>query len=738
MGNIKISVVIPIYNAEKTLRECLDSVLVAAEAVKNGQMHAEVEILCVNDGSTDCSLEMLRNYPVKILVEAHSNAGHARNLALENARGEYVAFVDADDAVAPDYLSKLVTVSDREKLDVCVCATEVIGGREEPLRIPKELETRAFQPAEIALGLFNYFGQFPGNKLFRRSFLLADGLRFPSLSRNEDLTFCFEALAMANRIGCVNEPLYRVRKWPKEIVYARNEQEPESYRAAYEILKSFLNSKGVFEKFSGSFHVAYAASERKARRFSPVSLKPLASTLSPMKRLRGVIKQFMPFGLMRRQVTRYGLDLQPRGANCLTRLLWDCVPYGLVPYNKPRRVAHVGIENFAPSWWVRRKFRRIERLRAETEQDLYVVTGQLNSRTNEAIDSLTFFEWLQSNGIPSRYIIWKKHPLYERLKREGRDKDVIALRGNGVDDMEILSYADLFVRARAFVQETAFLPHPIQTWLRELPGCRYVFLGHGPCGIATIARQFFSRFNDINATSVREKILVDDDLSRIVGQRLELCFVAGMARYDKLEDLSDRSSGEFVVFVMFTWRDYFRDDPNAMRRSQYWKGIETFLSKANRERLARRRIRLVVSLHHHLINQMGTIDLGEEVTFVNSTEISYWIRHAHACVTDFSSVSFDFLFLHKPTCYWIPDKNDPTLDDDDVNGGGKVKLALSLQKNFYNICESCEDVLSLLEKYADSGFALEPEKAAIADTYFTYRKDFCRHIYEEIEKRLKS
>ncbi len=94
MQNIKISVIIPVYNAEKYLRECLDSIV--------KQTLQEIEIICIDDGSTDNSLAVLREYErkderLKIIEQANSGAGVARNAGMKAARGEYLAFMDADD-----------------------------------------------------------------------------------------------------------------------------------------------------------------------------------------------------------------------------------------------------------------------------------------------------------------------------------------------------------------------------------------------------------------------------------------------------------------------------------------------------------------------------------------------------------------------------------------------------------------------------------------------------------------
>ena len=98
---IKISVIIPVYNAEKYMRECLDSVI--------GQALQDIEIICVDDGSTDSSLSVLQKYAakdtrLKIVAQANQGAAAARNVGMAVAQGEYLAFLDSDDLYCSEAL----------------------------------------------------------------------------------------------------------------------------------------------------------------------------------------------------------------------------------------------------------------------------------------------------------------------------------------------------------------------------------------------------------------------------------------------------------------------------------------------------------------------------------------------------------------------------------------------------------------------------------------------------------
>ena len=114
---MKISVVIPVYNIEDYLSECLDSIV--------NQSLEDIEIICVNDGSTDGSLDILKEYEskdsrVKIISQENKGIGNARNTALEYAKGEYVYFIDGDDTLELDALERLYDLNIEKNADFII------------------------------------------------------------------------------------------------------------------------------------------------------------------------------------------------------------------------------------------------------------------------------------------------------------------------------------------------------------------------------------------------------------------------------------------------------------------------------------------------------------------------------------------------------------------------------------------------------------------------------------------
>ena len=212
----KVSVIIPVYNAEKYLRQCLDSVV--------NQTLRDIEIICVDDGSTDGSIEILREYEqkdsrVKVLCQKNQYAGVTRNNGLSHASGEYVFFMDSDDYCNLELLAH--TVSKAQETDADIVVFNHKRCDEENGHIEEKQDINLNQLPDNC-NIFNYrtnprrimsvINPVPWNKLLRRDFLLKWDLTFEPLSSTNDITFSALCAACAERITYLNESLitYRV------------------------------------------------------------------------------------------------------------------------------------------------------------------------------------------------------------------------------------------------------------------------------------------------------------------------------------------------------------------------------------------------------------------------------------------------------------------------------------------------------------------------------------------------
>lgn len=218
MNTIKVSVIIPIYNTSKYLRQCLDSVI--AQTLK------EIEIICVDDGSTDECPEILKEYAakdsrIKLLRQENQFAGTARNYGMTIATGKYFAFWDSDDFFRPKALELMYNQCEKHNADVCICSashffddiqkTLPSTGYLNKKYMPKQLP---FSRKDIPDYILNFATAHPWNKLFRREFIEKMGLTFHGTPNGNDIFFVINSIARAERITIVNKPLicYRVNQ----------------------------------------------------------------------------------------------------------------------------------------------------------------------------------------------------------------------------------------------------------------------------------------------------------------------------------------------------------------------------------------------------------------------------------------------------------------------------------------------------------------------------------------------
>lgn len=203
---IKVSIIVPVYNAEAYLQEALDS------AIK--QTIEDIEILCVNDGSTDHSLDLLRDYASRdhriiVMSQANQGAASARNNALLKARGKYVAFLDPDDFYpAEDVLEKLYRGAEDHDCQVAGGSLLILQQDGTVTNSPECLfSTQGILQYRACQFDFNY-----QRFLFKRKMLLDNHIFFPNYRRYQDPPFFVKAMCVATQFYALPDPVYCYRQ----------------------------------------------------------------------------------------------------------------------------------------------------------------------------------------------------------------------------------------------------------------------------------------------------------------------------------------------------------------------------------------------------------------------------------------------------------------------------------------------------------------------------------------------
>ena len=209
----KVSVIIPVYNVEAYLRQCLDSVI--------KQTLEEIEIICVDDGSTDNSLEILKEYAAKdkritVLKQKNLHAGVARNAGLAVARGEYLSFLDSDDFFELNMLEETYKKITEDSSDIVIFGSFVYDQLQKAdvrktMYAEKFVQKSPFTPQEFAQDLFLISNPNAWTKLFKRETVRKNKVFFESLSSCNDITFVNTMLTLAHSISLMNTPYVHYR-----------------------------------------------------------------------------------------------------------------------------------------------------------------------------------------------------------------------------------------------------------------------------------------------------------------------------------------------------------------------------------------------------------------------------------------------------------------------------------------------------------------------------------------------
>ena len=239
----KISVIIPVYNVEKYLRECLDSLL--------NQAFKDIEIICVNDGSTDGSLNILNEYASKdsrfiIINQNNQGLSAARNNGLNVAKGDYVAFLDSDDYILnSDYFEKLYNACEKHNADIAVAS--IIRGNDKKSKYIFKVEKEEIGDSFIdKLKICDVpDSNYVWNKLYKRESLLATGITFPVGKLYEDLYYTHKVLYYVDKLVSVPNVSIFYRKRSDSIVKTKNIQANIDRQIGDREIHSFFEAHGI-------------------------------------------------------------------------------------------------------------------------------------------------------------------------------------------------------------------------------------------------------------------------------------------------------------------------------------------------------------------------------------------------------------------------------------------------------------------------------------------------------------
>ena len=252
---MKISVIIPAFNVAAWIEGTIDSVL--------RQDFKDWELIVVDDGSTDETPAIIdriasQDSRISVIRQANAGPGVARNVGIDRARGDYLAFLDADDELSsPTVLSALVKRAEDVGCDVLLARARAMGIHGESqgeiawcLRKCFLPARDVFSPRDVGASLFFASGPVPWGKLYRREFVNREKLRFPPLPRSEDFPFVQTAMACAGKIAVFDDVMVLHRAGRADSLENTKDSTPLIFAEAERVFFRMLEERGLWGRFS--------------------------------------------------------------------------------------------------------------------------------------------------------------------------------------------------------------------------------------------------------------------------------------------------------------------------------------------------------------------------------------------------------------------------------------------------------------------------------------------------------
>lgn len=259
LNRVDVSIIIPVYNVQEYLSECLDSVL--NQTIKN------TEIIVVNDGSTDNSPQILAEYKIKfpeliIINQENRGISETRNQGLNTATGEYIAFVDSDDFIEECMFERMYNAAKRENSDIVICNYILYNEKSQKQNSGKYIiegnsqEGYIERTKSLERFLTNDIKAYVWNKLVKRELFTDHKISFPDFKVCEDTPVVFLLLAHSKKIFSMNEPLYYYRQRESSLTKAYSIKSMEDMLKGCYIMRDYIEvDKAHSEKLIPCYRV---------------------------------------------------------------------------------------------------------------------------------------------------------------------------------------------------------------------------------------------------------------------------------------------------------------------------------------------------------------------------------------------------------------------------------------------------------------------------------------------------
>ena len=242
----KVSVIVPVYNVEKYIEKCIDSLI--------AQTLTDIEYIFINDGSKDNCEEIILNYQkqypnkIKYLKKENGGLSSARNFGIPHATGDYIAFLDSDDYAEPQLYEKLYNEAIQGDFDMVECSFIWEYPNKQKIDLGEKYSTQkeAMEKARVVAW----------NKLYKKDIILNSNVRFPEGFRYEDVEFFYNILPKLNKIGFVKEPLIHYVQRVSSISNTQNEKTRDIFTVLDHVLK-YYKENNLWDEFYPELEYTY-------------------------------------------------------------------------------------------------------------------------------------------------------------------------------------------------------------------------------------------------------------------------------------------------------------------------------------------------------------------------------------------------------------------------------------------------------------------------------------------------
>lgn len=253
----KISIIIPVYNAEKYLNDCIDSII--------DQSLSDIEIICVNDGSTDNSLKILSEYAKKdkrisFFSQPNKGAATARNFGIKKAVGDYLLILDADDIMHRDLCLKLYNQALKTDAEITICHSIEFDSQSNSI-LPSDWiikdkylpNKEVFNYKDIPDHIIGFTQGWSWDKLYKSNFVKDNNLEFQNLKATNDMYFVMLSLVLANKITVIKDVLIKHRQNNFSSISNTRDKNPFCFIEAIYKLMETLKNKNLYSHIERSF-----------------------------------------------------------------------------------------------------------------------------------------------------------------------------------------------------------------------------------------------------------------------------------------------------------------------------------------------------------------------------------------------------------------------------------------------------------------------------------------------------